>query len=244
MYRCYKLTGPQLVKKFPAFYGTRGFITLFRSACHLSLSWASSIQSITSHPASWRSILILSSRLRLGLPSGLFLSDFPTKTLYTPLLSPPYAPRAPPIFQKFKDWDKQNFACCFVWVWNLVRTVINKQNWLLMLDRPTRLYWWPNTFRSGWVIMNSQGSRHFEEQTERAKVEMYLVSRLLSQKAQNIELLSTNLKEWLKNTEYCISWTVRGLNPDGGGRDFPHPSRPALEPTQPPILRVPCLSQW
>ena len=33
-----KLTGSQLVKKFPAFYGTRGFITAFTSARHLSLS--------------------------------------------------------------------------------------------------------------------------------------------------------------------------------------------------------------
>ena len=35
----------------------------------------------------WRSILILSSHLRLGLPSDLFPSGFPTKTLFTPLLS-------------------------------------------------------------------------------------------------------------------------------------------------------------
>jgi len=32
-----KLTGLLLVKKFPAFYGTRRFITAFTSARHLSL---------------------------------------------------------------------------------------------------------------------------------------------------------------------------------------------------------------
>ena len=40
-----KLTGLQLVKKFPAFYGTQMFITAVTSFRHLSLSWASSIQS-------------------------------------------------------------------------------------------------------------------------------------------------------------------------------------------------------
>ena len=46
------------------------------------------------HPISWRSILILSSHLRLGIPSGLFPLGFRTKILYTPLLSPYcYMPR-------------------------------------------------------------------------------------------------------------------------------------------------------
>ena len=83
-----KLTGLQLVKKFPVFHGTRRFITALTSVRHLSLSWASPIQSIYPHPTSWRSILILSTHLRLGLPSGLLPSGFPSRTLYTPLSSP------------------------------------------------------------------------------------------------------------------------------------------------------------
>ena len=83
-----KLTNSQLVKKLPAFYVTRRFITAFTSARHMSLSWSNSIQSILPLPTSWRSIIMLSSHLRLGFPSGLFPSCFPTKTLYTPLLSP------------------------------------------------------------------------------------------------------------------------------------------------------------
>jgi len=75
-----KLIGSQLVKKFPIFYGTRRFITAF--TCHLSLSWARSIQSKPTYRTSWRSILILFYYLRLGLPSGLFPWSFSIKTLY------------------------------------------------------------------------------------------------------------------------------------------------------------------
>ena len=40
------------------------------------------------HPTSWRYILILSSHLRLALPSALFPSGFRIKTLYELFLSP------------------------------------------------------------------------------------------------------------------------------------------------------------
>ena len=91
-----KPTGLQRVKKFPAFHGTRRFIPALTSVHHLCLSWASPIQSIYTHPTYWRSVLILSAHLHLGLPSGLFPSGFPTKTLYTP--SPhPYVPHIQPI---------------------------------------------------------------------------------------------------------------------------------------------------
>ena len=69
-------------------WNPKRFITVFTTARHLYLSWARSIQSMPSHPTSWRFILILSSYLRLDLPSGLFPSGFPTKTLYKPFLSP------------------------------------------------------------------------------------------------------------------------------------------------------------
>ena len=78
-----KLTGLQLVKKFPAFHVTRRFITALTSVRHLSLSWARPIQSIYPHPTSWRS-----THLSLGLPSGLLPSGFLSKTLYTPISSP------------------------------------------------------------------------------------------------------------------------------------------------------------
>ena len=83
------LTLFQLVKKFPAFYGTRRLITAFTSTRRLSLSWAKLIQSMPPHPISWRSILILSSNLRLGqthiLPLNKSFFRVSSQYLYTAL---------------------------------------------------------------------------------------------------------------------------------------------------------------
>ena len=79
-----------------AFHGTRRLITALTRLRHPSLSWASPIQSVYTHPTSWRSILILFTHLLLGFPSGLLPSGFPTETHYTPYPHP-YAPHAQPI---------------------------------------------------------------------------------------------------------------------------------------------------
>jgi hypothetical protein len=74
----WEATNCAAAQELPAFYGTRRFITVFTRGLHWSLSWAGSMQSIPSHTISLRYILILSTHLRLGLPSGLFPSGFPT----------------------------------------------------------------------------------------------------------------------------------------------------------------------
>jgi len=82
-----KLIVTELVKKFPAFNGIRRFITVLTTARQWSLSWARSIQSTFSQPFSLRSILILSSHLRMSLSSGFFPSGFQIKILYSFLIS-------------------------------------------------------------------------------------------------------------------------------------------------------------
>jgi hypothetical protein len=72
----------QLLKSFQTFYGTPRFIAVFIRPLHPFLSGARSIQWVSLHPVSLRSILILSTHLRLGLPSGLFPSRFRTNILY------------------------------------------------------------------------------------------------------------------------------------------------------------------
>jgi hypothetical protein len=59
------------------------------------------------HPTSWRSILILSSYLYMGLPRGLFPSGFPIKTCVK-LSSPLYVLHALPI-SFFLIWSTKSY---------------------------------------------------------------------------------------------------------------------------------------
>ena len=88
--------GTRGIKKFSAFYGTRKFITVLTSARHLSLSSANCIQSPQPLPTSWRSILILSPFYVLVSPMVSFHQVSPPKPCAH--LSPPLnVPHAPPI---------------------------------------------------------------------------------------------------------------------------------------------------
>ena len=111
-----KLTGSQLVKNFPSFYGTRSFITVFYK-CPPPVHILSQINPVhtSPQPTSWKFIFILTSHLLWGLPSSLFASGFRTKT---PLLSPKRVTcPANPILLDLRSTDPRNLLSQpYVWL--------------------------------------------------------------------------------------------------------------------------------
>jgi len=75
-----KLTGSQLVKKFPAFNKTPK-VHYHINKCPPPVPILNQLYPVRAPKSHFLKILILSSHLRLGLPSGLFPSGFLTKTL-------------------------------------------------------------------------------------------------------------------------------------------------------------------
>ena len=91
------------------------------------------------HPTSWRSVLILSSHLRLGLPSDLIPSGFLTKTLYTPLPSP-YALHAPPISFYMQCNNTRNISSYLTVNTHTLTPSITKINILMLIEDMLALY--------------------------------------------------------------------------------------------------------
>jgi len=104
-----KLTGLQLVKKSPTFYGIRSFITAFTSARHFSLSQINPVHTLTTHFLKTNSNIILEftalvfqvvyflqvssqkprahfSPLRATCPAIVTLFDFVTRIMYGDVL--------------------------------------------------------------------------------------------------------------------------------------------------------------
>ena len=79
-------------QKIPHILWNPRFIAVFATARHLFLSWAKLIQSMSSYPLYFKSILISSFHLLTGLPNSPIPSGSPTKILYSFFFGPICAP--------------------------------------------------------------------------------------------------------------------------------------------------------
>jgi hypothetical protein len=110
---------------FPAFYGTRWFITVFTTARHWSLSWARWIQSTVSHDMYLTSILILSGQPHVVsylVSSGYLCDNY--QFFYVQLSPPLTKPQAggPPLIdcrqlliQHVRSYKSGSFTLSAIW---------------------------------------------------------------------------------------------------------------------------------
>jgi hypothetical protein len=89
-------TSSATTRQFPSILWNPKFHYLVHKSSPTYLFSARQIEFTTSNPISQMSILMLSIHPRLGLPSGLIPSGFPTNKTYTCSSSLPFVPHVPP----------------------------------------------------------------------------------------------------------------------------------------------------
>ena len=99
---------PSACQEVPAVYENWRFITVFTKVHHFFVSWARWLQSLPSHPVSWRSVLILSFSIHPGFPDHLRPSGFSTRPCMTfsPVQCTPHdsSPRSSQYYHPSKVW--------------------------------------------------------------------------------------------------------------------------------------------
>jgi hypothetical protein len=98
-----KVVPAQWDMKYPVFYGSTRFMTVFVTACYWSRTWASWMRLASWHSVYLRSAVILSFLLRLDISDRVLSLGFLTQILHTFLMCPMHADGVPsPLFGGMK----------------------------------------------------------------------------------------------------------------------------------------------
>ena len=218
------------------------------------------------HPTSRKSILILSSHLRVGLPSGLLPSGFLPKILYAPFISPIcatypaylrlvtfsedlillviltqvlellYFGRANRIRKTSEKWTAD---VIFNVSLNLKITGVSGSSSSMQTELLRRQSTAEPVVESDWLWQWGDATRLFTTRARKCVISRYGLHTILITRdiitiiiviiiSQTVTTISTSKNHSSVGIANCYGLDGPGIE-SRQGRDFPHPSRPALE---------------